>query len=177
MSDPFVVTDDLGDVRYTVTMPDYVEVLSLADAGGTELAALTQAPEARRLRVRITGQDVADVRSRGQFNRQYWADTAGGRLRALGSVYYGVYFLSPDSQVESAVARVERALNWTGSKTWVRLVIADNADPVLLTAIVLGMEYLCYSPTLGESLMRRGSAAARTTVPSVRSPQAAGGPQ
>ena len=141
MSDSFMIADDSQQARYQVAALDYGEQLSLRDAHGGELAAVVHGLRMRGVQVRINGREAAMVRARGPFGARYQAEMPGGRLRALDGVYRGGYYLSPDSDHGKAVASVSRVLNRSGTRTFLRLVIADSEKMTLITAIVLAVEH------------------------------------
>ncbi len=147
MSEPFTITDQLGQAAYEVkTVPDVAERLALRQAGGPALAAVVRDPRTGGFEVSVGAEQVALVRSRGLIRKQYLIESTGAALRVGGSVPGGSYWISRDAGMGQAapigVRREAARVGWT-SGFQVLISIAEGEDPVLSTGLVLGLEYLC----------------------------------
>lgn len=141
ISDPFVITDVRGPLYQVKTVPDTAERLSLRAAGGGELAAIVRDAGSGGFEVLIDGTRAALVRTRGMIRRQYLIDKAGDTMSVLGDVYGGTYSLAPGAGA-AGPPQVVVSRNRVGAGDDFRVTVADGEDPVPLTAVVLGIEYL-----------------------------------
>ena len=141
ISDPFVITDVRGPLYEVKTVPDTAERLSLRATGGGELAAIVRDAESGGFEILIDGARAVLVRTRGMIRKQYLIDKAGGTLSLLGNVYSGTYSLTTGADV-AGPPQVVVMRNRVGAGEDFRVTVADSEDPVPLTAVVLGIEYL-----------------------------------
>jgi uncharacterized protein YxjI len=142
MADPFVIIDGHGQACYRVrTVPDVAERLSLRAVEGRELAVVMRDAMSAGFRVFVAGEQAALVRARGLRRRRYLVEAPGDSLWVTGDVYRGAYAVCTDAGPEQAL----RAQVWRqkfGPRYTVRLLIADDQDQLLLTAVILALEYL-----------------------------------
>jgi uncharacterized protein YxjI len=129
-----VIADDAGIERFAVQGPrGFSGKLSIRDAGGVEVAAISRRGLGSRYEIR-TGSELTTMRPRGFAGRRFEIVSGGDQLEARGNFSGRQYSVTRNGAPAAAVTQLRTF------RERFAVEVSESEDPVLMLAVVLVIE-------------------------------------